>query len=381
MTRENITIVDGQMYRPDDEIWDLGSFVATSAQCRKRNYEGLSKDVEKLPHYVDTGSSAFCLDTGDFYKFLRSTDTWYKINCIHSLGGGNDGAGVHDYKNLSGKPQINGITLQDNLTTKDLGIKEFSGEYNDLQGRPETLPNPHALKFSGLIPEVIYDGSKDVNITLPNFEMLNESAGTPVGEIISYMGNTAPVNYIACDGAEYNISDYEELANHFIKEFGQVNYFGGDGETTFAVPDLRGEFLRGTGTSTKNYGEGANVGIHQDPTCFPMIVADSDGIEHVSSTTKNDGKGKPKNIDKSIKNYTTQYVCNARTALWDEGYNKSYHHYTSRPTNTAILYCIKSKHTHYIKDGTNLSNTLSFNEEGDLVVTIDGVNKVFSPKM
>lgn len=26
MTRENITIVDGQQYRPGDEIWDLGTF-------------------------------------------------------------------------------------------------------------------------------------------------------------------------------------------------------------------------------------------------------------------------------------------------------------------------------------------------------------------
>ena len=25
-----------------------------------------------------------------------------------------------------------------------------------------------------------------------------------------------------------------------------ANYFGGDGETTFSVPDLRGEFLRGS---------------------------------------------------------------------------------------------------------------------------------------
>lgn len=174
--KENVTIVDGQMYRPDDEIWDLGSFVAISANCRKRNYEGLSKDVEKLPHYVDTGSSAFCLDTGDFYKYLRSTDTWYKIGYNQSSGGG---TGVSDYKDLSGKPQINGVTLQGNLTTKDLGIKEFSGEYKDLEGKPETLPNPHSLKFSGLIPEVTYDGSKDVTITLPSFELLNESAGTP----------------------------------------------------------------------------------------------------------------------------------------------------------------------------------------------------------
>ncbi len=79
MKTENITIVDGQRYRPGDEIWDLGSFVATGVNGKQRYYEGLSKDIDKLPHYVDTGSSALCLDTGDYYKFLRSTDTWYKL--------------------------------------------------------------------------------------------------------------------------------------------------------------------------------------------------------------------------------------------------------------------------------------------------------------
>ena len=39
----------------------------------------------------------------------------------------------------------------------------------------------------------------------------------------------------------------------------------GDGVTTFKVPNLLGEFLRGTGTNSyTNQGSGANVGVHQD---------------------------------------------------------------------------------------------------------------------
>ena len=60
---------------------------------------------------------------------------------------------------------------------------------------------------------------------------------TPVGSIISYMGNNVPKHYLACDGSEYNIADYPELAKHFKDDLGAVNYFGGDGITTFAVPD------------------------------------------------------------------------------------------------------------------------------------------------
>lgn len=79
MIHENISYVDGQCYNPGEELWDLGSFVATSFNGNQRHYEGLSKDIEKLPHYVESGSSALCLDTGDYYKYLKSTDTWYKL--------------------------------------------------------------------------------------------------------------------------------------------------------------------------------------------------------------------------------------------------------------------------------------------------------------
>lgn len=79
MKADKSMIVDGVLYKPGDEIWDLGSFVATDATGMMRSYEGLSKDVSKLPHYVETGSSALCLDTGDYYKFHKQTDTWYKL--------------------------------------------------------------------------------------------------------------------------------------------------------------------------------------------------------------------------------------------------------------------------------------------------------------
>lgn len=79
MKADKNMIVDGMLYKPGDEIWDLGSFVATDSTGMMRSYEGLSKDVSKLPHYVETGSSALCLDTGDYYKFHKQTDTWYKL--------------------------------------------------------------------------------------------------------------------------------------------------------------------------------------------------------------------------------------------------------------------------------------------------------------
>ena len=64
---------------------------------------------------------------------------------------------------------------------------------------------------------------------------------TPVGHIMSVTGTTSPVHYLSCDGSIYNIEDYPKLTAYFREQFGSINKFGGDGTTTFAVPDLRGD--------------------------------------------------------------------------------------------------------------------------------------------
>ena len=45
-----------------------------------RGYELLSTDVDKLPTSDDlmTGSSAYCIDTSDYYKYEATTKQWYK---------------------------------------------------------------------------------------------------------------------------------------------------------------------------------------------------------------------------------------------------------------------------------------------------------------
>lgn len=207
---------------------------------------------------------------------------------------------------------------------------------------PTALPNPQPITFSGIIPSVSYDGAQAVNVVFPTPEMMEESAGTPVGEIISYMGNTAPKHYLICDGTVYNVADYPELAQHFATEFGTSNYFGGDGETTFAVPDLRGEFLMGTGTNSyENSGDGANVGVHQTPTSHITMTNAYDNI-YVA-----DGDQYVENADTVKKILNVSNIFN-RNSYGSGAISSSF---TSRPTNTSILYCIKYKSTHFIRIG------------------------------
>lgn len=217
-------------------------------------------------------------------------------------------------------------------------------------------------------------------------EHVNSDSGiedTPVGHIIPYMGNTAPAHYLVCDGTEYNIADYPYLAQHFQDEFGSVNYFGGDGETTFAVPDLRGEFLRGSGTATRGTGGGKAVGGHQDPTYIPRIIGDRDRFEYVAASTSNDGKGDPKNVDSRYSSDTTSdYMLSETSTLWKTFTNGSMPtHIALRPTNTSVLYCIKYEPTYfmkYVNEKASFDSTVLFDGDANAVgnyTMVDDISK------
>ena len=77
-------------------------------------------------------------------------------------------------------------------------------------------------------------------VTIDPVEYVDSTKGiedTPVGEIIRTIGNKTPKHYLMCDGSTHNIADYPYLAQYFKDTFGAINAFGGDGTTTFGVPD------------------------------------------------------------------------------------------------------------------------------------------------
>ena len=79
-----------------------------------------------------------------------------------------------------------------------------------------------------------------------------------VGEIRMFAGNFAPAGWMFCDGQQLPISENETL----FQLIGTT--YGGDGQTTFALPDLRGR-----------------VPIHQG-TGF--VLAETGGVETVTLT-------------------------------------------------------------------------------------------------
>jgi microcystin-dependent protein len=64
--------------------------------------------------------------------------------------------------------------------------------------------------------------------------------GLPAGSVIWFAANTAPTGYLKANGALVSRTTYAALFTAIGTTFGV-----GDGSTTFALPDLRGEFVRG----------------------------------------------------------------------------------------------------------------------------------------
>ena len=205
-------------------------------------------------------------------------------------------------------------------------------------------------------------------VTIDPVEYVDSTKGiedTPVGHIIPYMGNNAPKHYLICDGGEYNIVDYPYLAQHFTDEFGSVNYFGGDGTTTFAVPDLRGEFLRGTGVNSHaNQGSGATVGEHQDGTDIPVIAQYIANDTAYLYTPGRKTERYPHEMDSVlIEGYTGFNTVRSERA--EQGNNTTdirRESITTRPTNTSVLYCIKYEPTYFMKNTYSADSVYSTDE-------------------
>jgi len=66
-----------------------------------------------------------------------------------------------------------------------------------------------------------------------------------IGEIRMFAGNFAPGNWAFCDGSLLPISENETLFNLL------GTTYGGDGQQTFALPDLRGRFPLHAGSSSQ----------------------------------------------------------------------------------------------------------------------------------
>ena len=102
-----------------------------------------------------------------------------------------------------------------------------------------------------------------------------------IGEIRMFGGNFAPLGWAKCEGQLLSIASYSAL----FSLLGTT--YGGDGETTFGLPDLRGRIPMGPGTgpglSTKTLGQKSGTETNT------LSVAQMPAHNHTINAVSTDG--------------------------------------------------------------------------------------------
>lgn len=122
-----------------------------------------------------------------------------------------------------------------------------------------------------------------------------------LGEIRMFAGNFAPVGWALCDGSLLSIQQNTAL-------FSVIGtYYGGNGTTNFALPDLRGRFPMGFGTgpglTPRNLGdkggaETVTLNVNQIPAHTHTVTVNAQNTEGSAAVPDNgywakSGQGAP----------------------------------------------------------------------------------------
>jgi len=206
------------------------------------------------------------------------------------------------------------------------------------------------------------DVSSDVTLTLPNSDgnandvLQSDGSGNlsftalpqavPTGSVHLMASTTAPSGYLKCNGAAVSRTTYADLFAEIGTAFG-----AGDGSSTFNVPDLRGEFVRGWDDSRgvdsgRNFAtaQGDQNKQHNHSASATSTVTDP-GHNHVyiDQQAHNEGYRPWKAGDndcgqrnKNTSNAFTGISVSTSVSVANDGGNEA------RPRNIAMMYVIKT---------------------------------------
>jgi microcystin-dependent protein len=172
----------------------------------------------------------------------------------------------------------------------------------------------------------------------------------PSGIIQAYGGTSVPTGWVDCDGSAISRTVYDALFSAIGTTWGV-----GDGSTTFNVPDLRGAFLRGTGShgsatmADGNPFAGAAVGStenDQEQAFQVGAAADSTGARDywgIAATRDARANATGGVSNETYSNFTTtsQGASNMLKAMDDGTYGTPRQGDETRPFNAGVKYIIK----------------------------------------
>lgn len=163
----------------------------------------------------------------------------------------------------------------------------------------------------------------------------------PAGTIIAFGGFSAPAGYLACDGSSVLKADYPEL-------YAVVSsYWGSSTATNFTLPDLRGAFLRGTGShGTQNMANGNDfagqaVGTFENDQ-FQGHYHNVRFIGNNAAFNQSGVQGSTGTTDRYHEGSETNNSLQAKASITDGTNGTPRTGDETRPFNAGVLYCIKT---------------------------------------
>lgn len=235
------------------------------------------------------------------------------------------------------------------------GISQADGDdrYLQTESGDEALTTGSFLKLSGgtMTGALTLNAAPTANLQAATKKYVDDEVSgipqatdlTPAGTIIYTARSTAPTGYLKADGSAVSRTTYLTLFNAISTTYG-----AGDGSTTFNLPDLRGEFLRGLddgrGVDTNRLLGSAQV----DSTALPnsSFTGTTSSIDdHTHNIGRNTSGGPSTTQTNNLLRAGNQGV----TAQNTDGAGGHSHTCSingggdaeTRPRNVALLACIK----------------------------------------
>jgi microcystin-dependent protein len=126
----------------------------------------------------------------------------------------------------------------------------------------------------------------DIFTTLQN--SISGLSTVPTGSVFYIVQSTAPAGYLVCDGSLHSITSYPSL-------FAAIQYSYGGSGSTFRLPDLRGEFIRGNDGGrgidpgrTLGSAQGDEIASHSHSASLSGNTDSGGAHTHIASSSVND---------------------------------------------------------------------------------------------
>jgi phage-related tail fiber protein len=180
---------------------------------------------------------------------------------------------------------------------------------------------PDSLRKDLNLSDVPDKATARTNLGVPSVSEMTQR--TPPGAVIYFARETAPTGWLKANGAEVSRTVYADLFDAIGTLFGS-----GNGSTTFTLPDLRGEFLRGWDNG-RGVDSGRTFGSSQSDELKShghRILGGTGGQDTNSPSSRNNIAG----MDRQ-----NTYVEGSPVLIEKSGGTET------RPRNIALLACIK----------------------------------------